>query len=507
MRSNLALRHPYSLAPAPAFAPRLAGSTLVKRLSLKIESDDRRVIVRPFILGPDRVASLFKRIDALDDARVDETLAHVRQLYEARHDDLLATFTENYDAGAAMIAWEGQWSLPRRLLAGSYLTMEYAIDSAALFNPSIVRHTDQRGLEPGSLRIVMSLRATGEGHVSSIVFHTGVISATGELQLDPPARQLTRARIALPRLYDKAHFEHRLTLMRLPKPAIDRTLAELSDPFDLPTLHSVIATLKNDPANTNGDVRSFESIERIASCNYQIRLDDRDQLNELVIFPLGPEESRGIEDLRLVEFAEDDGSRSYLGTYTAYDGFRITPMMIKTVDFKTFEVFSINGASAMNKGMALFPRKINGQYVVCSRIDGENLFIAKSDTLFHWPEAHRLIEPEVPWEFVQLGNCGSPIETKEGWLLLTHGVGPMRSYSIGAMLLDLNDPQKVIGHLAEPLIVPDEDEREGYVPNVVYTCGLMLHRGNLFIPYAQADKSTGVAVVELDDLLGRLTRR
>lgn len=477
----------------------------MKRLSLKIESDDRRVIVRPFILGPDRVASLFKRISALDDAGVDETLAHVRQLYEARHDDLLATFTENYDAGAALIGWQEQWSLPRRLLAGSYLTMEYAIDSAALFNPSIVPHPDQSGVAPGAMRIVMSLRATGEGHVSSIVFHTGTITPQGEVQLDPPARQLTRARIALPRLYDKGEFERRLSQMRVPENVVGRVLNDLPEPFDLPTLHATVGELKKsaDVAADSAAGKAMDAIERIASCNYRIRLDDQGQLNELVIFPLGPEESRGIEDLRLVKFTEDDGTTTYLGTYTAYDGFRITPMMIKSADFKTFEVFSMNGASAMNKGMALFPRKINGQYVVCSRIDGENLFIGKSDTLFRWDEVTKLTAPEVPWEFVQLGNCGSPIETKHGWLLLTHGVGPMRSYSIGAMLLDLDDPTKVIGHMKQPLLVPDEDEREGYVPNVVYTCGLLLHNGNLYIPYAQADKSTGLAVVPLDELLQR----
>ncbi|RYZ65926.1 MAG: glycosidase [Proteobacteria bacterium] len=501
MRSTNTLRIPPQPIVAPMFAPRLAGSALVKRLSIKIESDDRRVIVRPFILGPDRVASLFKRINDLDDARVDETLAHVRQLYEQRHDDLLATFTEHYDAGAALIGWDGQWSLPRRLLAGSYLTMEYAIDSAALFNPSIVPHPDQRGVAEGALRIVMSLRATGEGHVSSIVFHTGTITAAGDFHLDPPAKQLTRARIALPRLYEKEEFEHRLTQMRIPEYVVDRVLGELSDPFDLPQLHGTINALKQGGQVSGDNVRAMESIERIASCNYRIRLDDQDQLNELVIFPLGPEESRGIEDLRLVEFTEDDGSKTYLGTYTAYDGFRITPMMIKTPDFKTFEVFSMNGASAMNKGMALFPRKINGHYVVCSRIDGENLFIGKSDTLYRWDDVTKLTQPEMPWEFVQLGNCGSPIETEHGWLLLTHGVGPMRSYSIGAMLLDLDDPTKIIGHMKEPLLVPDEHEREGYVPNVVYTCGLQLHGGKLYIPYAQADKSTGLAVVTLDELL------
>lgn len=477
----------------------------MKRLPVKIESDDRRVIVRPFILGPDRVQSLFKRIQSLSEEEVDRTLAHVRTLYESRHEDLLATFTEHYDAGAAQVGWTQDWDLSRRLLAGAYLTMEYAIDSAALFNPSIVPLPNQTTAAPDALRVVLSLRATGEGHVSSIVFHTATITADGDVKLDPPARQLTRARISLPRVYAKDSFRARLIDMHFAAELTDEVLKELPDPFDLPALHSVCVDLKNTHSDDIPTVRSIMAIERVASTNYRIQLDVNDQLNELVIFPLGPEESRGIEDLRLVKFVDENAQTIYYGTYTAYDGHRITPMMLSTTDFRTFEVFSIGGPSAMNKGLALFPRKINGEYVMCSRIDGENLFIVRSKTLFYWPDSEKLVAPQVPWELFQLGNCGSPIETPQGWLLLTHGVGPMRSYSIGAMLLDLNDPLKVIGHLKEPLIVPDEQEREGYVPNVVYTCGLVEHRGNLIIPYAQADKSTGVTVVSLQDLLQRLT--
>ncbi len=475
----------------------------VKRLPIKIESDDRRVIVRPFILGPDRVQSLFARVKELSEADVDQTLAQVRSLYESRHDDLLATFTEHYDAGAALIGWNEQWDLSRRLLAGAYLTMEYAIDSAALFNPSIVALPNQVGVAADALRVVLSLRATGEGHVSSIVFHTGTLTADGDVKLDPPARQLTRARISLPRVFPKDPFRARLTEMHCPDDVAELVLKKLPDPFDLPSLHAVCLDLKSTLADQLPTIRAIASIERVASTNYRIQLDVNDQLNELVIFPLGPEEARGIEDLRLVRFV-DDGQVTYYGTYTAYDGFRITPMMLSTTDFRTFEVFSIGGPSAMNKGLALFPRKINGDYVMCSRIDGENLFIVRSKSLYYWPESDKLTVPKVPWELFQLGNCGSPIETPDGWLLLTHGVGPMRSYSIGAMLLDLNDPLKVIGHLREPLIVPDENEREGYVPNVVYTCGMIEHNGNLIIPYAQADKSTGVTVFALADLLAKL---
>lgn len=500
--STQAMRVTSAVDESAAVSP-LQQTLYVKRLPVKIESDDRRVIVRPFILSADRVHSLFQRINHLSELEVDQTLAHVRTLYASRHDDLLATFTENYESGVALTGHAENWDLSRRLLAGAYLTMEYAIDSAALFNPSIVALPAQSGIEQGALRVVLSLRATGEGHVSSIVFHTGVIRGSGEVLLDPPPRQLTRARIALPRAYDKPAFQDRLRQMHVDDAIAGEILQSLSDPFDLPALHHAAHEARSRHSDQADHVRTANAIERIASTNYRIQLDADDQLNELVIFPLGPEESRGIEDLRLVRFV-DNGNVTYFGTYTAYDGYRITPMMLSTTDFRTFEVFSIGGPSAKNKGMSLFPRKIDDHFVMCSRIDGENLFIVRSKSLYHWPDSEKLVMPQMPWELFQLGNCGSPIETREGWLLLTHGVGPMRSYSIGAMLLDLENPLKVIGHLKEPLIVPDEEEREGYVPNVVYTCGMIEHNGNLIIPYAQADKSTGVTVFSLDDLLARL---
>lgn len=223
-----------------------------------------------------------------------------------------------------------------------------------------------------------------------------------------------------------------------------------------------------------------------------------------MIFPISEEESKGIEDLRLVRFVDDDGSVTYFGTYTAYNGFRVMPMMISTKDFYQIEVHSLNGACAQDKGMALFPRRIGGHYVMCSRNDGENLFLMVSDYVHFWESATRLTMPKTAWELMQIGNCGSPLETPEGWLLLTHGVGPMRTYCIGAMLLDLDDPQKVIGHLKKPLLTPVGDEREGYVPNVVYSCGAMIHQDKLYLPYALADKSTSIATIDMDELLNRL---
>src|SRR5690606_23835778 len=273
------------------------------------------------------------------------------------------------------------------------------------------------------------------------------------------------------------------------------TLAQLNE-----TVEQVRPRYRTRPAER----QMLETILWLARSNYHIDRDPQAEISEIVIFPMSESESHGIEDLRLVRFVDEDGSTTYYGTYTAFNGVRTLPMLISTADFRRIEVHSLNGACARNKGMALFPRRVGGHYVMCGRTDGENLFILFSDYVHFWETSERLRYPKLPWELMQIGNCGSPIETSEGWILLTHGVAPMREYSIGAMLLDLEDPLRVIGHLREPLITAEGEEREGYVPNVVYTCGAMVHDEKLYVPYAQADRSTSFAVVELAALVDRL---
>jgi predicted GH43/DUF377 family glycosyl hydrolase len=277
--------------------------------------------------------------------------------------------------------------------------------------------------------------------------------------------------------------------------------ARLGERFTLRQLSAAVEAVRPDVSQLPNATESLRTMIFLAQSNYHIDLEPGTSISELVIFPMSADESRGIEDLRMVRFVEDDGRVLHYGTYTAYNGFRTLPMMMRCNDFRHFEIHTLNGAAALNKGMALFPRRIKGKYVMCSRIDGENLFISTSDSVYFWENADRLTAPKLPWELMQIGNCGSPIETDAGWLLLTHGVGPMRTYAIGAMLLDLDNPLKVIGQLAEPLLAPLGDERDGYVPNVVYTCGALLHGDNLLIPYAQADKSSGLAVIQLDKVL------
>jgi predicted GH43/DUF377 family glycosyl hydrolase len=492
---------PASLTEADATLMMSPCGVAVRRLPIRFTSDDRRVITRPLIMGGARVRSMCERIDKLEEDKVVSLLDHVLWAYSHRHPDLIAEFEQNFHTGAALIGWSPPWSPERQLLAGAYLSMEYSVDSAALFNPSIVPHPQQEGAADGSVDFVMSLRATGEGHVSSIVFRTGRITPHQQIKLDPPPAKLHRSRIAPDRWYVRHLFDQKLREMGIDNPVTQRVLSLLQEHFTIGQLHDATARVRPEFAEDPGADQVLRTMLWLAHSNYHVYLSREAQLSELVIFPMSEEESRGIEDLRLVRFVDDDHSVTYFGTYTAYDGIRTIPMLLATRDFRRMEIHSLNGPAAQNKGMALFPRRINGRYVMCSRIDGENLFIMYSEQVHFWNNAHRLKTPKSPWELLQIGNCGAPMETPAGWLLLTHGVGPMRTYSIGALLLDLNDPLKVIGQLHEPLLTPVGDEREGYVPNVVYTCGAMIHRGHIYIPYAQADKSTTIAVVKLDELL------
>jgi predicted GH43/DUF377 family glycosyl hydrolase len=479
----------------------------VHRLPIRLQGDDRRVIVRPFVMSHGRVRTLFDRLDAIPEEAVAGLLADVIASFGDRHARLTSSFDEHFDIGRRMTGWDGAWSVARRQLAGAYLTMEYAIDSAALFNPSIVPHPNQEGLPPGTVRFVMSLRATGEGHVSSIVFRTGTVSADLQVSVDPAPRIVSRARVASDRSYECALFARKLEETGVDGGISGQVLSRLSPHFTLQDLSAAVERVRSEPAGgTTNNANVLQTILFLAQSNYHIDLDPGVPISELVIFPMSDDESRGVEDLRMVRFVDDDGTVSHYGTYNAYNGFRTLPMLMSWRNSRRIEVHSLNGPAALNKGMALFPRRIGGRYVMCSRIDGENLFISYSDSIHFWHHAERLIAPKYPWELMQIGNCGSPIETPAGWLLLTHGVGPMRCYAIGVMLLDLENPLKVIGHLRRPLITPLPEEREGYVPNVVYTCGAMVHGDHLLIPYAQADKSTGISVVRLGELLNRLIR-
>jgi predicted GH43/DUF377 family glycosyl hydrolase len=487
---------PKVLSPAPLE---------VKRLSMKLEHDIRRVITRLFSFGgTDRKWRVFERVAGLDVSEVRATLEKVRADFTSRHIRLEEIFEKHYHIVAMQVGWNEEPDLERRLLIGSYFTMEYSIEAAALFNPSMAAHPDQTGLPEDALRFVMSLRATGEGHVSSVVFRTGVIDRFERILLDPAPRFSAAVQRAPDMFYHKDLFRRKLNEVTGNAASMDMIMNQLPEQFTYDQLNECILGCRDVEFKPSRFNETTDSMLWLARSNYSLEIEESADISDIVIFPSSESEVQGIEDLRLVQFADDDGATTYYGTFTAFNGVRILPMLLETKDFKHIEVHTLNGACARNKGMALFPRKIGGHYVMSSRIDGQSLYIMYSDMVHFWESAEKVACPLWPWEMVIMGNCGSPIETEEGWLLITHGVGPMRRYCLGAMLLDLEDPTKILGRLREPLLAPSEEEREGYTPNVVYSCGSIAHNGRLYIPYAMSDQATSAASVDMDDLINLL---
>lgn len=478
----------------------------VERTGVKFVPDSSRVLMRPFIpANESRITKIIGRVMSLSNEEVTAQLATVMEEFGGRHMGIESLFERHYERTSAFQLTDRDPGRERRLLVGSYFTSEYALESAALFNPSMVPHPSQAGLPEGALRFVMSLRATGEGHISSIEFREGVISAENAISIEATNRFVTTPEVLEDNSYEKALFQRKLAEMGFNSNITDEIMDGVPEAFTLPELTQSVNSYKRLPRPKNiDDTRALECVSWVARSNYEVSFAENVPLSERIIFPVSENESNGIEDARFVHFQEDDGSTSYYATYTAYNGRVILPQLLQTHDFRRFKVSTLNGKAVQNKGMALFPRRIDGRYAMISRQDNENLFLMFSDNIHFWQETQPLMRPTHPWEFVQLGNCGSPIETEAGWLLLTHGVGAMRKYCIGAILLDLHDPGRVIGRLTEPLLSPNQNEREGYVPNVVYTCGALVHRGKLIMPYAMSDSASSIAIVTLDDLLDRL---
>jgi predicted GH43/DUF377 family glycosyl hydrolase len=407
------------------------------------------VVVRPFKpateprdLNPTdktRANHIVDRVLALDPKMAGRELAEVLEYFQSRHRNLLQIFEARANEMEEAVAAHATFTKEQRWLVGAYFMHEYSFEAAALFNPSIVAHLDQTGVPEGARRFILSLRAVGEGHVSSLTFRSGLIAADGTVTVDPTAR-----------------------LASIPK-------------------------VRNRTLGPDG-----EEVELVFTSD--------EDISERVIFPVTEAQSNGVEDARFVEF-EDGAGKVFYATYTAYNGRAIRSELIETHDFLSFRMSPLRGAAAKNKGMALFPRRIGGQYAMIARQDNENLYLIYSDDLYSWDGGIAILKPQYPWEFVQIGNCGSPIELDEGWLMLTHGVGPVRRYSIGAVLLDKADPSKVIARTREPLIRPEPSERQGYVPNVVYTCGAMRHNDQIILPYAVSDTFSNFATIKIAALL------
>lgn len=484
----------------------LKGAKLdVRRQPLRLTPDPRRVLARPFLVGDrERLSAIVDRVLALSDEEAASCLAEVLDNYRPRHKDIRFTFGQNFATAAAKLAGPIDVSEERRLLLGAYFTQEYSLESAALFNPSMVVHPDQSDLPPGATRFVMSLRACGEGHISSIEFRTGTVDRSHVVRLDQPSSFSVAARPVDDAHYDMATFTLKLREMAAHNAISEQILALLDAEFTMSELEAAIARSRaTEPPPTSFD-ETAETMRWLARSNYHLDFSPDTELSERVIFPVSENESRGIEDARFVRFTHPDGRVVHYATYSAYNGFRVLPQLIETTDFRYFKVSTLNGRCMQNKGMALFPRKLGADFVMAGRLDGENIFLLRSENIHFWNASTLIHRPKQRWEFVQLGNCGSPIETDEGWILLTHGVGPMRQYSIGAILLDLEDPSRVIGELAEPLLWPNADERDGYVPNVVYSCGAMRNDDHLVIPFAVADAHTTFATVSIGALLAAL---
>lgn len=483
----------------------------VTRTQVRIRPDARRVVIRPFLPGANipsnghaRARQVIGRILALPEAEVASTLMATRDQFVDRHPDLDGALVRNFEAVAGLIDDAASLTRERRLLIGAYFTHEYSIEAAALSNPSIVPAPDQSGLRPGEQRFIVSLRAIGEGHLSSIEFRSGVIDADAHITIDEPSRFTTTGERREPR-YRNPAFRVKLGELGALNEIAALVLDALPSSFTMAQLESAIAELDRRGVDRAVAYETTRIIHWVAASNYSIEFAADSRISERVIFPSSPAESQGMEDARFVRFRHDDGTVRYYAVYTAFDGFQILPQLIGTADFRTFDIATLNGDAARNKGMALFPRMIDGRYAALSRQDNESNFVVFSDDVRNWREPQRIQEPVRPWELMQLGNCGSPLETEAGWLVITHGVGPLRRYALGAILLDIEDPRRVIGHLDEPLLVPTEDERDGYVPNVVYSCGSMIHGDDLVIPYGFSDLGSGIAAIPLADILGRLT--
>lgn len=483
---------------------------LVTRSSLRLGADPSRVITRLFVPGQEgferqdsRAGAVLARILALNEDEVRASLDDVVMRFDGRHRDLVGTFRRHARELADRLDPSSDLSEARMLLLGAVFTSEYAIEGAALCNPSMVAHPDQTGTAADSLRFVLSVRGIGEGHRSSIGFRTGDVDGAGDVTFHDPA-PFASVGAVVPTLLDAAVFRSELARLHDAGEAADYVFDALGDRFTRADLDDQLDRLQTHRRTRGHAAQTISLIRAIAERTYGAEFANDSALSERVLYPAMSAEAAGMEDARFVRFVDDDGSITFYASYTAYSGSHISQQLLQTDDFRSFSSAPLVGGAAANKGLALFPRRIRGRFAAMSRADRESNSIAYSSHPLVWPDSVPCQRPARAWEALQLGNCGPPIETEAGWLVLTHGVGPMRTYSIGAILLDLEEPTRILGQLREPLLSPAADERDGYVPNVVYSCGGLVHAGTLVLPYGIGDASIGVGTAPLDELLAAL---
>ena len=482
---------------------------IVDRTDIVMRGDPHRVLCRLFIPGEEelirgtsRARELVARCMALTEEQVHETLERTLLDFSSRHRNLERHLQEHYAAVETLVEGTGTTSPARRTLIGAYLTQEYAFESTAYFNPSLTIHPDQSGSQSGELRVIMSVRAVGEGHISSLVFRTGTLRPDGDILIDPPSRfastRATRFTALRSRVLHQA-----ATDAGIDSADLQFVLGMLPDTFTPEDLISRLNALPH-PTPVEDHTLLTELLHSLSTSSYEVDFDPSTDLSERVLWPTSTDERRGIEDARFTRFTDERGSVLYRASYTGFDGTRVVSRILETEDFRIFTSMPLSGIAVRNKGVAFFPRLIEGTHMALSRWDRETNSIAYSSDGYHWDDYVTFHVATEPWELIHVGNCGPPMETDDGWLVLTHGAGPMRRYVIGAILLDLQDPTKVIATYPGPLISPQEDERNGYVPNVVYSCGGLIYRGTLVLPYGVSDCATRIARINVDALLGHM---
>ena len=480
----------------------------VERQSVKIYPDPTRVIARFFFYGENRAKDIIKKVLGLKEQDVTTIILPLLQEYSKRHRKITNIFFRHCERVKKIITDQGinvaDLSAYRKLLIGSYFTHEYSIESSAFFNPCCVEDPDQTELVEGQKRVIISFRAVGEGHISSIAFRRAIIDHHNNITVIPAGEYIDEAEVIRNANYSRQLFFNKASESNIDQSVIDEVKGRVDDVFEYSTLQKVIRGLKDKNNNDENRKNEFNKVLWLADVYHEINFSLDTDISDRVIFPISEFERNGIEDARFVRFVEDDGRVIYYATYTAYDGTMILPKLLQTTDFYDFKVRPLYGSGAQNKNLALFPRRINGKYAMMSRIDGVNNYIMYSNNVLIWENPQLLQEPKFPWEFIQIGNCGSPIETDYGWIMVTHGVGSMRRYCLGVSLLKKDDPSVEIGRLDEPILLPNEDEREGYVPNVVYSCGSIINNGKLIVPYGLADHSSSFVSVDLNALLQKL---
>lgn len=480
---------------------------VIERSPVKVYPDPKRVIARFFFSQDERAKELIQRVMLLSEDEVFGIISPILQEYSKRHRNITKVLNRHCDKVKGLFIEIGidfdEMKLFRKLLIGSYFTHEYSIESAAFFNPSIVEDPDQTELFDGQKRMIISFRAVGEGHISSIAFRRAMVDKTGEITVIPSGNYIDEAEIVKNAIYVKKLFFKKAAESNIDIKVLDEVKDKLADKFGYLDIRNVIKDLKNLQKSKN-KILEYDKVLWLSDSFHDISFSKDTDISDRVIFPISEFERKGIEDARFVRFTKDDGSIIYYATYTAFDGYLIMPKLLQTTDFYDFKICPLYGVGAQNKNLALFPRMINGKYAMMSRIDGWNNYIMYSDKIQIWENPVMLQQPHSPWEYTQIGNCGSPIETDEGWLIITHGVGPMRRYCLGASLLNLDNPSVEIGRLSEPLLIPNKDEREGYVPNVLYSCGSIIHNDKLIIPYGLSDYCSSFATVDINALLDKL---